>query len=333
MASLDNISKRQLEKYLKMGGGYVLNFTNRTFADFFDGYGIDIDSEKYFYGSGSKANKLRGFWAVSDEVLVGKVLHGLIEHSDAEYERNYDTHSESDIDLRLKCIDIANFLISGKVKPIKSKPLRVQQTPKRAPSNRVAKSPQTPFVWRSSLATQKSPIQPINSKENSPILKTELAIKTEDIIQSENASMKKKVFIVHGHNENLRLKVENFIRMVGLEPIILMDQANSGNTIIEKFEKNSEVDYAVILYTGCDEGRKLGSSHLKKRARQNVVFEHGYFISRLGRSKVAAMVEEGVEIQNDIQGVVYIDVDSDWKTRLLKEFKGAGLSFDANSLF
>ena len=332
MANLNITSKKLLEKYLEMGGGYVLDFSNITFTHFFDDYGIDIDAKDYMYGSGSKANRLRGFWEVSDDVLVGKVLLGLIEYSDAKYEGNNYEYSGRNGVLRSKCIDIANILLSGKYENLI--PQAPQMAPQAPPMPKAPQmAPQAPPIKRPLLGTQKVPIQPINSDGTSRISKTELAIKTEQIIQSKVDSVKQKVFIVHGHDENLRLRVENFISKVGLEPIVLMDQGSSSNTIIEKFEKYSIVDYAIILYTPCDEGRKVGSSELKKRARQNVVFEHGYFISSLGRDKVAAIVDENVEIQNDIQGVVYIHVDSNWQNQLLKEFRIAGLSFDANLLF
>ncbi|TEW56221.1 hypothetical protein E2R68_02280 [Psychromonas sp. RZ22] len=164
---------------------------------------------------------------------------------------------------------------------------------------------------------------------------------TEPYMNTPNTQQapKQKVFIVHGHDEVLRLKVDNFVRRLGLDPIILMDRANGGNTIINKLIKNGDVAYAIILYTPCDEGRKakaigaLEEPVLNKRARQNVVFEHGYFIARLGMDKVAAIVDPSVEIQNDIQGVVYIGTNESWEMKLLQEFKEAGIECDANALY
>ena len=67
-----------------------------------------------------------------------------------------------------------------------------------------------------------------------------------------------------------------FIEKIGLKPIILDQQANKGLTIIEKLENNTDVEMAVVLYTPCDEGKAQGNSNYNKRARQNVVFEHGF---------------------------------------------------------
>ena len=75
MSDLTTIEKRKLERALGMGSGYVLNFSNRTFAEFFlDSFGIDIYDDKYDYGSGSKANRMRGFWERESNYVVGRVL-------------------------------------------------------------------------------------------------------------------------------------------------------------------------------------------------------------------------------------------------------------------
>ncbi len=75
MSDLTAIEKRKLERALDMGGGYVLNFSNRTFAEFFlDSFGIDIYDAKYEYASGSKANRMRAFWDRESNYLVGRVL-------------------------------------------------------------------------------------------------------------------------------------------------------------------------------------------------------------------------------------------------------------------
>jgi Abortive infection C-terminus len=80
VSDLTAIEKRKLERAFGMGGGYVLNFSNRTFAEFFlDSFGIDIYDAKYDYGSGSKANRMRAFWDHENNYLVGKVLGLLFE--------------------------------------------------------------------------------------------------------------------------------------------------------------------------------------------------------------------------------------------------------------
>lgn len=137
------------------------------------------------------------------------------------------------------------------------------------------------------------------------------------------------IFIVHGHDDLAKFTLARFIEQIGLKPIVLHEQASSSKTIIEKIESYGDVGFAIVLYTPCDQGSKLGGDS-KPRARQNVVFEHGYFIGRLGRDKVTALVKGGVETPNDISGVVYIDLDDrgGWKMDIAKELKHAGYEID-----
>jgi uncharacterized protein (TIGR02391 family) len=81
MANLTSTEKQILEKLFQMESGYVLNFSDRTMGEFFrDDLGVDIYSKKYEYGSGSKANRIRGFWLKADNKLVGRMIEKLIEY-------------------------------------------------------------------------------------------------------------------------------------------------------------------------------------------------------------------------------------------------------------
>ncbi len=122
---------------------------------------------------------------------------------------------------------------------------------------------------------------------------------------------------------------EYFFSLLGLEPIILHEQASSGMTIIEKIERyTNDADFALVLYTACDHGRGVHESKIppKNRARQNVVFEHGYLMAKLGRENVCALVKGEIETPNDISGVVYVGLDQfgGWKTEVSKELKACG---------
>lgn len=139
-----------------------------------------------------------------------------------------------------------------------------------------------------------------------------------------------KVFIVHGHDEGTRDKVELLLLHIGLEPVILCSQPDKGLTIIEKIEEYTDVSFAIVLYTGCDVGKLKTETDLKLRARQNVVFEHGYLVNKLGRKRVVALVEDGVETPGDMSGVLYVSLsDADWKQKVLREMGACGLHFDA----
>jgi hypothetical protein len=85
MADLSSIERRKLERLLRMGSGYVLDFSDRTFSEFFEEHTRrDIDATVYRKRGTSKANRLRGFWAVEGNHLVGKVIQALILYGQAE---------------------------------------------------------------------------------------------------------------------------------------------------------------------------------------------------------------------------------------------------------
>lgn len=144
-----------------------------------------------------------------------------------------------------------------------------------------------------------------------------------------------KVFVVHGHDDLAKTEVARFIEKMGFDPIILHEQASSGSTIIEKIEKYSNVGFGVVLYTPCDLGAKSSERpELKPRARQNVVFEHGFLNGKLGRHNVCALVKGDIETPNDISGVVYVPMDEHgaWKLALAKEMRNSGYEVDMNKV-
>ena len=136
------------------------------------------------------------------------------------------------------------------------------------------------------------------------------------------------VFIIHGHDDQMRETVKEVVNSIGLNPIILQEKSNSGSlTLIEKLEKQSnKAGYAVVLLTKDDEGRKKGTKKLENRARQNVIFEMGFFMSKLGRGKVLCLLQEGLEQPSDIKGIAYIKLDESgtWKEKLVYELERAG---------
>jgi len=146
---------------------------------------------------------------------------------------------------------------------------------------------------------------------------------------------KTKVFIVHGHDNLAKIETARFVESLGLTAIILHEQASSGSTIIEKIETYSNVGFGIVLYTPCDLGKAKDDENLLARARQNVVFEHGYLMGKIGRKNVCALVKKNVEKPNDISGVVYIDMDENgaWKHSLIKEMKSSGYEIDANKMY
>ena len=145
-----------------------------------------------------------------------------------------------------------------------------------------------------------------------------------------------KVFIVHGRDEGTKDSTARFLVDLQLDPVVLQEMPNQGRTIIEKFEDYADVGFAVVLFTPDDEGRLVGEERdVKPRTRQNVIFELGFFLGRLGRHRVVVLVKGDVEIPSDYSGVLFIQLDDRgaWKMQLIGELKSAGYSIDANRVF
>ncbi|MFD4706087.1 TIR domain-containing protein [Gottfriedia sp. NPDC058432] len=144
-----------------------------------------------------------------------------------------------------------------------------------------------------------------------------------------------KVFIVHGHDNEVKQTVARFVEKQGLEAIILNEQGSGSRTVIEKIEEYSDVKFAIVLFTPDDVGFKKGDMEgAKPRARQNVMLELGYFLGKLGRNKVVVLRKDDVEIPSDFSGVLYIPLDSEgaWRYKAGKEMKLAGLDIDMNKI-
>ncbi|MGG4402534.1 nucleotide-binding protein [Paenibacillus amylolyticus] len=150
--------------------------------------------------------------------------------------------------------------------------------------------------------------------------------------QKHNESNSNKVFIVHGRDEQAKFEAELLLHRIGLEPIILSLMPNQGMTIIEKFIKYSDVKFALVLLTPDDVGAlNEDEAKLLPRARQNVIFELGYFYGKLGRDNVCCVVKSKVEIHSDIAGVVYTSYSNsldEIKMELYKELAAAGFVFN-----
>jgi len=171
-------------------------------------------------------------------------------------------------------------------------------------------------------------------KERLELIPVAKSVTSVGVTSSSTKDLGKKAFIVHGHDEGARESVARFVEKLGIHPIILHEQASGGRTIIEKLERNSDVDFAIILLTPDDVGAKATAKDaLQPRARQNVVLELGYFIAKLGRSRVCALHKASVELPSDFLGVIYISLDEGgaWRVLLAKELREAGFDVDLNA--
>lgn len=113
-----------------------------------------------------------------------------------------------------------------------------------------------------------------------------------------------------------------------------MNKQTKEKPLLKKIEENADVDAAICLFTGDDYGGAKGieTEKSKLRARQNVVFEAGYFMGKLGRKNVIIVADKNLELPSDMQGVVYTDAGN-WKTEVLQELDKIGYAIDFNKLF
>ena len=164
------------------------------------------------------------------------------------------------------------------------------------------------------------------------------AQEVEEIIEvkDKGEASGKRIFIVHGHDGEHKHELARFLQSVtGHEPVILHEQSNRGAVLIEKLEANAETTgFAVVLMSADDTGKGNIEEEYKPRARQNVVFELGFFIAALGRENVAVLMAPGVEEPGDVTGLVYTPLDPGgaWKLALIQEISDAGIEVNWQAL-
>ena len=145
-----------------------------------------------------------------------------------------------------------------------------------------------------------------------------------------------KVFVVYGHEEQARARLDAMLRRWGLEPLILDQLPSEGQTIIEKLEKyTGAAQFGVVLAAPDDTGYRANHPDEQAcRARQNVVLELGMLLSKLGRARVAILLhqQENMERPSGIQGLIYIpfkdNLEKDAGLLLAKEMVAAGCQID-----
>ena len=184
---------------------------------------------------------------------------------------------------------------------------------------------------------QRGHIEGLLALDNGPSRSADLkALVMEEKRVSPVSANTRRVFVVHGHDGEAKETLARFLEKLGLAPVILHEQPSQGRTIIEKFEvSSSDVAFAVVLLTPDDLGcANSKGTELRPRARQNVILELGYFMGRLGRTRVCALHKGGIELPSDYQGVIYIELDSAgaWRAKLAQEFVGAKLPIDLQGL-
>jgi hypothetical protein len=141
------------------------------------------------------------------------------------------------------------------------------------------------------------------------------------------------VLLIHGRDEAMKESILEFLEKLELRAIILHEQPDGGKSMMEKFGESPDIHFAIILLTPDDIAAPRNKPKERQtRVSQNVIFEFGYFLSKLGRGRVCALYKEGVEIPSDYPGVVTIPMDSrgGWRLLVAKEIKQASIDIDLN---
>ena len=149
------------------------------------------------------------------------------------------------------------------------------------------------------------------------------------LLQAARKAIVPKVFVSHGRDDNARAAVVKFLEKSGAHAVVLKEQPLASRTILDAFEEHANVQFAIILMTPDDEGRLKGDVALQSRARQNVIFELGFLLAKLGRNRVVALCQQGVDLEwpSNYEGVLYQELDpwSEWQDKVSSAMKAVGI--------
>lgn len=153
------------------------------------------------------------------------------------------------------------------------------------------------------------------------------------IVLNEGQLLESNILLVHGYDETMKKSVLEFVEKLELRASIFHEKANGGKNIIERLEEFSHINFAIFLFTPDDFAIPRDKPREKQtHVSQNVIFEFGYFVGKLGPGKVCALYKERLEIPWAYPGLVCIPMDfrGGWRLLLAKEIKQAGIEIDLN---
>jgi len=150
--------------------------------------------------------------------------------------------------------------------------------------------------------------------KNNPDFKDKLA----NLILEAKQKMSDKIFISHGHNDLLKLKLKDFLNnKLKRDTIILSELPKRGKTIIEQLENASKFcNFAIILLTRDDEMHDGGM-----RTRQNVVHEIGFFQGKYGRDNVVLVSEKKLDLFSNISGILRIEFNPEYFEEIFEDLR------------
>ena len=184
---------------------------------------------------------------------------------------------------------------------------------------------------------EQAKLREVTNESNSLLQKVKLLLSPPKSDNRMNNQVRSnKIFVIHGHDNEMKSDVTQTLQKLDLDPIILHETPNSEQTLIEKISDYAHVSFAVVLVSPDDLAypEEKTPDEAKYRANQNVIFELGYFLGRLGRQNVIAIYrkKKDFKIPNDYNGVLWIEYKSGWYFELIKELQACNFEVDANKL-
>jgi predicted nucleotide-binding protein len=162
------------------------------------------------------------------------------------------------------------------------------------------------------------------------------------VVVNKPADAKERVFVVHGHDTQAREQLELVLHKLGLDPFVLANSGGGGLTIIEALEAEigpgeGRSRFGIVLMTPDDVGyaKAAGPEKAEPRARQNVVLEMGMLISALGRSNVAILKKQHLDVPSDASGILYLSFNDHVKEtvpKLVDRLQKAGFKIDSSKI-
>jgi len=150
---------------------------------------------------------------------------------------------------------------------------------------------------------------------------------------NQNQFLAGNSLLIHGRDEAAKESLSKFIERLGLRAVIFHEQAEGGKGTIEKFGQLSHIDFAIFLFTNGDIAPPRDKPREgQTRISQDMIFEFGYLVGKIGQRRVCVLYKEGVEIPLSYPGIASIPIDSRgvWRLLVAKEIKEAGIEIDLN---
>ena len=155
---------------------------------------------------------------------------------------------------------------------------------------------------------------------------------------SSSGNLKRRVFVVSGADEAMKQAITAALTKLYLIPIVMCEEPSHGRKLMERYADYADVGFAVVLLSPDDFGyaKNAESTTRKLRPRQEVVFELGFLLGKLGRGNVLVFFKEclNFEVPTDFEGmktVAFDQLDS-WKLALIRELGNSGYSVDADRI-